>query len=99
MTVTFPLCSAMQCSRQSRRWTIPALQPVGGLQDLMLRDAEVELVRKVPSAGSLKRMTAILQSAAAASSCLRIRSTAASAVMFPAVEQIHNECREVRSFP
>ena len=35
---------AMQQAKQAL--DNPALQPVGGLQDLMLRDAEVELVRE-----------------------------------------------------
>ena len=35
----------MPCSRPSRRWTT-RLWPIGGLQNLMLRDSEVELVRE-----------------------------------------------------
>ena len=56
----------------------PALQPIGGLQNLMLRDSEVELVASA-SAGCTMRTAVIFPSAGAAPSCSLTRSTGGSA--------------------
>ena len=42
----FPVMSGDAMQQAKQALDNPALQPVGGLQDLMLRDAEVELVRE-----------------------------------------------------
>ena len=54
----------------------PALQPIGGLQNLMLRDSEVELVREC---FCTMRTAVIFPSAGAAPSCSLTRSTGGSA--------------------
>lgn len=56
----------------------PALQPIGGLQNLMLRDSEVELVREC-FRWLYMRTAGIFPSAGAAPNCSLTRSTGGSA--------------------
>ena len=56
----------------------PALQPIGGLQNLMLRDSEVELVREC-FRWLYNETAVIFPNAGAAPSCSLTRSTGGSA--------------------